>query len=131
MDIQKTSRHLMIRNLYLYLVAAITLFMMAFSAVDLINIALKTWVFTKADQVNIYYPKQAPDAYCTFDKNNVRVCPSTEETAQRQADEIKQQELQRVAQKQSDIVRNISMLLVAIPLFIYHWSLIRRDKKEA
>ena len=38
-----------IRSIYFYAVSIIALFMLVFSAVDLINIGLKTWVFKNAD----------------------------------------------------------------------------------
>lgn len=119
-----------IRNVYLYLVCAITLFMIAFAAVDLVNLALRTWVFTKADQMNYSYPVKTPDGYCSFDKDGKRICPSTEEQQKIDEREKKQNEENRLSQRQSDLVRNISMLIVAIPLFTYHWLVIRRDKKH-
>lgn len=119
-----------IRNIYLYLVCAITLFMVAFAAVDLVNLALRTWVFTKADQMNYVYPVKTPDGYCSFDKDGKRVCPSAEEQQKIDGQEKKQNEENRLSQRQSDLVRNISMLIVAIPLFTYHWLVIRRDKKH-
>lgn len=119
-----------IRNIYLYLVCAITLFMVVFAAVDLISLGLRTWVFTKADQINFSYPVKSPDGYCSFDKDGKRVCPSAEEQQKLSAQEKQQADDNRAAQRQNDLVRNISMLLVAIPLFAYHWIVIRRDRKE-
>ncbi len=123
------ARGFIIRNIYLYVVAAIALFMIAFSVSDLVNIALKTWVFTKADQINYYAPKSI-DGYCSYDKNNVKICPSPEDQAKQEAQDKKMQEDQRISQKQQDLVRNISLLIVAIPLFSYHWRLIRKDRAD-
>lgn len=121
-----------IRNIYLYLVCAITLFMFAFAAVELVNLALRTWVFTKADQMNYAYPVKTPDGYCSFAKDGNRVCPPApaEELQKINEQNKKQADENRAAQRQNDLVRNISMLIIAIPLFAYHWFVIRRDKKN-
>ncbi len=124
--IQKTSSWpTIIRNLYLYVVAVVALFMMVFSTVDIISIALKTWVFTKADYVYVYPASPVP-----CEAGIKGGCLSPEDQKKNVAEQKQAQEDQRASQKQNDIVRNISMLIVAIPLFIFHWTIIRRDRKS-
>lgn len=117
-----------IRNIYLYLVSAVSLFMIVFSVVSLINLGMRTWIFPKADD-NMYYARPVQE-YCTFDREGKQTCPSAEERAKLEAQDKQRQEESRVSQRQQQLVQNISMLLVAIPLFIYHWMVIRRDRKS-
>lgn len=118
-----------IRNIYLYLVSAVSLFMIVFSVVSLINLGLRTWIFPKADDT-YNYPKMAQQ-YCTPDKNGTPVCPSAEEQKRLEDQDLKIQEEARISQRQRDLVQNISFLIVAIPLFAYHWMIIRRDRKHS
>ena len=45
--------------------------------------------------------------------------------AQQMRDEVAQQQR---TQKQRDIAEAVSMLVVAIPVFLYHWKLARKEK---
>lgn len=117
-----------IRNIYLYLVSAVSLFMIVFSFVSLVNLGLRTWIFPMADE-NMYYAKPVQE-YCAPDKSGKQVCPSDEERAKLEARDKQMQEDSRTAQRQRELVSNISMLIVAVPLFTYHWMVIRRDRKS-
>lgn len=123
-----SNKALLIRNIYLYLVSATTLFMITFAVVNLINIGLRTWIFPKADQ-SYSYPKARPD-FCSFDKDGKQICPSEEEINRRREEDKKAEIENAASQKQREIVQDLSMLIVAIPLFTYHWFLVRRERKE-
>lgn len=98
-----------ILRIYFALVAFVTLMMLIFSVSDLINIALKTFVFTTADKS---YPVYCDLAYQT----------------QEQCDQQKaQSEEQMVVDKQQAAVRDISMLIVSAPLFWLHFRIVHRD----
>jgi hypothetical protein len=45
------TKAMIIKSIYFYLVSFVALMMVAFSSADLINMALKTWIFTKADKL--------------------------------------------------------------------------------
>jgi len=101
--------------------------MFTFSLVDLINMGLKTWVFTKADSYNNYYPEASCDPL--IQKTDSTTKPlSTEECDKRKANFDKQEMENRISQRQRDAVRDISMIVVGAPLFAIHWWIIR--KKE-
>lgn len=111
----------LVKTLYLYLVSFVALMMLVISAVDVLNIVLKTFVFTKADSYT-YYPSATtcvPGATTTYDGKD---CATAEQEARKSDEE------NRVSQRQRDLVRDISMLVVGIPLFAFHWRLAR--KKE-
>ncbi len=114
-----------IKNIYLYLVSFVALMMLIFSAADIVNITLRTYVFTKAD--NFYYgpacvPPPAPTGTSTPSDIKASGCLSADE-------QKKQNDDQRNAQNQRDLVRDLSMIVVAIPVFMYHWKIVR-NKEE-
>ncbi len=98
-----------ILRIYFTLVAFVTLMILIFSVSDLVNITLKTYVFTAADRAE--YP-----TYCD---------PSmTQETC----DQAKQRDQeQALIVKQQSAVRDIALLVVAGPLFWLHWRIVYRD----
>ena len=124
---QPIGKFVIVKTIYFYLVSFVALMMVVFSVADVINAALKTWVFTKADNYNNYYVEPACDALTI--KSDAAIKPlTTEECDQRKAEADKRAIEERTAQRQRDIVRDISMIVVGVPLFATHWWIIR--KKE-
>lgn len=118
-----------IRSIYFYAVSIIALFMLVFSAVDLINLGLKTWVFTNADPM---YSRCIPGS------NSLYAVPAapTDKTVptgptQEQCDlQNKQNEENIARQNQSSAVRDFSLLVVALPLFLFHFRIVQKEWKE-
>lgn len=117
------SKSKVIKSLYFYMVSFVALMMVIFSVANMINIALKTWVFTKADMD--YYELSCQMLYPTDVK-----APSPDECEKQKEENRKQQENMKVAQKQRDLVRDISMILVGIPLFAIHWRIVRKKDEN-
>jgi hypothetical protein len=112
-----------IKKAYLYLVSLISLIIMIVAAVTLINMALKAWVFTKADDVYRSYPVMACPAMDSSVQIKVPEC-NDPDFAKKQ-DEAESQ--RRSAQRQSDAARSIAMIIVGAPVFYYHWKLARKE----
>lgn len=113
-----------ILRIYFALVTFVTLMMLVFSVSDLINIALKTWVFPAAD---------GPEwvSYCEpFMKGNSEMMETQEEADVRCARQEEQEKVAAMVRKQQSAVRDIAMLLVAAPLFFLHWRIVYRDWKD-
>ncbi len=113
-----------IKKVYLYLVSLVSLIILIIAGIMLINMALKTWVFTKAD--NNYYsiapacgnvPKP-PDAKPELDNS----CSAENQEIAKKADAEN-----RSAQKQRDAAQALAMIIVATPVFLYHWKLARKE----
>lgn len=103
--------NLSLRKLYLYLFSAIGLIMVVVAVVNVTDLGLRSYVFTKAD--DIYY---APYPGEVTDPDKI-----SEEEKRMIADK------QSVAQKQREISNAIAMLLVGVPLYLYHWKTIQKD----
>ena len=122
-----TSKSSLIKTIYFYLVSLISLMMVVFSTADLVNLALKIWVFPKADKQEYIEPSCALQI-------PAKMPGISEEEYQRQiknceANRMNEDE-RRSIQHQRDAVRDLSFLVVGAPLFLYHWRIIRREGKE-
>lgn len=107
------------RKIYLYLFSVIGLVLIVIAAVQIVNLGLKTFIFKGADQY-IVYPavKMAP----SITEKDVVVAEPTEEELRAFNEKQKNQERQRTA------ADSLAMLIVGIPLYFYHWNLIKNDK---
>lgn len=101
-----------IRVLYLYLFSAIGLVVVIFSSVRLVNLALKVFIFKEAD-IFEYVAPLAPDGKAQVSKD--------EEEA------IRKRETQR--QRQREASEALAGIMVGLPIYLYHWQLIKREKK--
>jgi hypothetical protein len=116
------AMNLTLRKAFLYIFASVGLVLCIIGLVSLLNLGLRTYVFTKSD-----YP-------CY---NNKRMISDVEKTQgmtqaqidQQAADENRICEEQKVSEKQRSASNAIAMLLVGIPLYLYNWNTIRRDKE--
>jgi len=123
-----------IRSIYFYAVSIIALFMLVFSAVDLINIGLKTWVFKNADPS---YSVCIPGNSGTYNGPMIPASTDpnikTQPTGPTQAEcdlQNKQNQENISRQNQSSAVRDLSLLLVALPLFLFHFRIVQKEWKE-
>ena len=101
-----------ILRIYFSLVSFVTLMILIFSVSDLVNITLKTFVFPAAD---------APEftIYCD-PSQTAKDCDTQRTNAAKQA----------LVQKQQQAVRDLSLLIIAAPLFWLHWRIVYRDWME-
>lgn len=121
-----------IKSLYFYLVSFVALMMIVFSTADTINIALKTWVFTAADKDMYSYPRAVCEAPAPASPTDPKAVPAPTKAECEKSNEenIKQQEASRIAQKQRGVVRDISMIVVGVPLFLIHWRILRKKEED-
>lgn len=115
-----------IKNIYFYLVSFVALMMVTFSVADLVNMALKTWVFTAATEYS-YYPTPVCDEVAKMSDPNIKQIPP-EECVKLEEKNRERFANDQLAQRQRDTVRDISFIVVGIPLFLFHWRTIRRKE---
>ncbi len=105
-----------IRLLYLYLFSFIGLLVAVIGSVRIIELALKVYVFKGADQFNYVVPtKMAPDG------KEVKL--TKEEMDQQRSDA----EAETTRQRERELSGALAMILVGIPLYKYHWSIIQKE----
>jgi len=127
MDMQN-GKFPLIKNIYLYLVSFVALMMTVTSLYSLLDTGLRTWVFTEAE--NYYYEKPVMSEITVDNETGEKRQLTSEEIQTEEARIEKQNEQNRVANLQKDLARNISILVIAIPLFSYHWYLVRKKENE-
>ena len=143
-------RNPIIRTIYLYLFALVGLIMVVIGFSMLINIGLKTWVFTKADEQPQYVSmpvapvlEKSPDVKTV---ESLVTCSDKCSLTEDQKTQLNQwlkdyqeaqnnQKLQnnfdyRSQQRQRDAAQAIAFILVGLPLYLYHWTVIKRDVKK-
>lgn len=141
MEKEKTNIHSALRTLYLYAFALIGLVMVVIGTVNLVDMALKATIFTAADQEELYYSKQPPYISTELmDKANTTE-PIT--LTQEQANELSRitQEYQTwqsdgknlnpvVSRRQREASTSIAQIVIGLPLYLYHWLVIRRELRK-
>jgi hypothetical protein len=116
--------NLTLRKVYLYLFATVGIVLVITGSVSLINLGLKVFIFKQADNYPIYFEKRP----VPVDGQQTR--PETaEEEAKRKADEEQRQKQQRTSDRQRQAAQAIAQLIVGVPLFGYHWMLIRKEQQ--
>ncbi len=112
-----------IKKVYLYLVSLVSLVILIIAGIMLINMALKTWVFTKAD-TDIYYSTMVADC-SSYAEDMRKTAPECQ--PEYAVKEEQRQKDSRAAQKQRDAAQALAMIIVATPVFLYHWKLARKE----
>ncbi len=98
------EKHSLIRTIYLYLFACLGLVLLTIGGVRFLDMGLKAFVFTKAEQEQRYGTKP----------------PLSDEP-----------EVSYVtAKRHEDASLNLSLILIGLPLYLYHWRTIKKETKE-
>lgn len=137
-----------IRTIYLYLFALVGLAMLVIGSSMIINLGLKAWVFTQADKQDNYMSQPMP-LYLekeTSNAQNLQACADkcnlTEDQKKQVANWLNDYESWKQQQKNVDpniwVVRNrqrqaataLSLILIGLPLWLFHWSVIKKDNKK-
>lgn len=107
-----------LKKAYLYLVSIIAMIIMVVGGIMLINLALKAWVFKQADQYASYpcaVQPVAPDGKSAG-------CDQAAIAAQQKVDAQN-----RSSQRQQEAAQSIAMILVATPVWWYHWKMAKKE----
>ncbi|PIT90827.1 MAG: hypothetical protein COU22_00050 [Candidatus Komeilibacteria bacterium CG10_big_fil_rev_8_21_14_0_10_41_13] len=131
-----------IRVVYLYLMTTIGLVVFIIGSVTLIQLGLKIFIFTQADN-DIYSMNRPTSLYLEKETDQVEAiksCESLTEADQTriqawledyEAWQVKEDSIDRKrASRERDAARSIAMILVGLPVFYYHWSVIKKDRKD-
>jgi len=108
-----------IRLLYLYLFSFIGLIIAVIGTVQLTDLAIKVFIFKGADKYEMY-----PRTKMALDGKEVVL---TDEEIKIQ-EEQQNKETNRQRQRQASSA--LAMLLVGVPLYKYHWNLIKKEGKK-
>ena len=125
-----------VRTIYLYVAALVSLVFVAVGSGIFINTALKTYFFPKAEMGGYNRCNQQPPVY-----NLGSVAESDLATAEQKkqidnligdyenwkANNSGEECLSR--ERQNNVVNALTMIIVALPIYLFHWRIIRKDKE--
>lgn len=141
-------KHPLVRTIYLYLFTLVGLALISFGAVRLVNVGLKLFVFTKADDQ--YHDMRKPPLIMPrpfgeeiTEEDFVAAIEKCEE--QCELNEIQQRQLSnwlrdyrdwqnqpkvdfKMQQRQRESASALAAIIVGLPLYLYHWGIIRKEK---
>ena len=120
------ERKELIRTIYLYLFSLVGLVIVVIGLVNLVDLGLKVFVFKNADQP-ITYPAYPVQVAHTDVKGNV-MTPAEQEKYN--ADQAIAQEKQKQSDRERTASNALAMIIIGMPLFIYHWKIIQKDRKS-
>ncbi|MBI2448235.1 hypothetical protein HYV44_01585 [Candidatus Microgenomates bacterium] len=128
-----------IKTVYIYFFSFLGLIFMAISLISFLDMGLKAYVFTKADQDQKLAYSPPPTPYIEEIENLKEKRNITE--AQKinidewLADYEKWQSDQGkidyvVSSRHEQAANNLAMLLVGLPMYLYHWRLAKKESKN-
>lgn len=121
------SKYSWIRKVYLYTFALVGLVLIVIGAVRLIGLALKAYIFTKAD-IYYQYPVARPIKAPPPGAVNAGEKTEFQEPSKEEVEEYDRN--QRSSQRQREAAEALAMIIVGAPLYWYHWRVIKKDKEE-
>jgi hypothetical protein len=131
-----------VRTVYLYLVSVIAIILITIAGIRLLDLALKAFVFRAAEQEERLGYMQPPMPYALDRVERLQSTDSAAFTADERIAvrqwlaEYDRWETQRArldpiaARRQRDASSSLAMLIIGLPLYLYHWGLIRREGRR-
>jgi len=134
------DKHSLIRTIYLYAFALLGLVLLVISGIRFLDMGLKAFVFTKADdQQKLEYMR--PPVYCSIEA--LEKIGEGGELTEKEGTELARllvdykawEEIESdvdpiTSRRHRDASFNLSMILIGLPLYIYHWRIIKTSYKS-
>ena len=128
----------LLASIYLYLLSLIGLILLTIGTIGLVDMGLKVFVFTQAEQES-QLERQAPPMPPVpvrqleeLSQNPNKLSPQEQTLIQQwladyQAWQSKQQKFDYLtARRQREAARNLAFIITGLPLYLYHWKLIKQ-----
>jgi len=106
-----------IRKIYLYVATLLGLILIVIGGVRLVNLGLKSFVFTEADN-HYTYPRPKP------------VSPNSTSTVETEPNEEELQEYnenQERSERQRNAAESIAFIVIGLPVYMYHWKKVQKE----
>lgn len=138
-----TKTTTMIRSIYLYLAALVSLIFVAVGIGTIINTTLKAYIFPEAEKGGYGMCRNEPPMYELSSAKSIGDARDSDLTTQEQKDQLaallvdyknwkenNSDDLCYKRERQRNYVDSFTMLLVALPICLLHWRIIKKDKEE-
>lgn len=134
------ERHSLVRAIYLYIFAILGLVLLTIGSVRFVDMALKAFVFTRADeeqrtmykQPSMYYPiekvegLQTEEGLTEDEKSTIKMWLEDYKSWKESSLKIDYV----TSQRHRDASNNLALILVGLPLYLYHWGVIKRELRK-
>lgn len=127
----------LIRATYLYLLSLIGIILVLIGGSGFVSMGLKTFIFTQADDEQRMFREMPPRAYGVSPAERIdgeSRALFRDSTTKKQWEEDYEEWRERrksidpvAARRHREAASSLSFILVGLPLYLYHWRLIRRD----
>lgn len=136
------GRFHVIRYIYLYLVTAISIVLILISTIGFLNLILKEYVLHVKDyaEVDAENAWQCTDEtlFYSYDSRGMKMAKYPAATAaelDQKREECKAKAIENGKEQaknnlKRDIATFLSMFLIAFPLYLYHWGIIKKENKK-
>ena len=140
------KKHSLVRTIYLYIFALLGLVLLIIGGVNFVNMGLKAFIFTQAEEEQRLLYKQVPVPFSISRVEKLEkeieegeeVCLSEEEKIGIEnwlADYDNWKESRSkidpvTARRHRDASLNLSFILIGLPLYLYHWQIIKKETEN-
>lgn len=126
-----------VRTFYLYVVSLLSLIFLAIGIGNLANTTLKATIFKEAEKRDYSVCYSYPYYISSVDLKNLEglTVNQNEKIESMIRDYEAWQETNTGeacyrSERENRIVNSLTMILIALPLYIFHWAIIKKEKKE-
>jgi len=136
------EKHSLVRTIYLYLFALVGLALITVGGVRFVDMGLKAFVFTQAEQeerIRHKYPPMLPIQIERYEENKEitqELTSSEKQAIKNWMEDYKrwQEEESRInyltVKRHREASQNLAFILIGLPLYLYHWRIIKRETKN-
>lgn len=121
-----SSKIKIVRNAYLYIASLISLLFIAIGCYTLLNTALKFYLFPKAEKGGYSRCEYMEPAPTVCDENGLNCKPEVTPDSKEDKDQKKEECYSE--ERQKNVADALTMIIIALPIFLFHWRLVRREK---
>jgi hypothetical protein len=126
-----------VRIFYLYVVSLLSLIFLAVGIGNLANTTLKATIFKEAEKRDYSVCYSYPYYVSSVDLKNLEGLTANQneriESMIRDYESWQERNTGEAcyrSEREKRMVDSLTMILVALPLYIFHWAIIRREKRE-
>ena len=135
------DKHSLIRTIYLYLFALLGLILLTIGSVRFLDMGLRAFIFTQADEERRIEYERPPIRYPwgTLEKIQANDQSLTEQEVAEirgmiqsyQAWEETKADIDPItSRRHRNASINLSLILIGLPLYLYHWRVIKKETKD-
>ena len=141
-----------VRTVYLYLFALVGLTLIIIGVVRMLNMVLKIYVFREADKVENFQPAPPYPPYGAIESRPMTKEQGIGEVSLKDKIELTDEEKTALnnwvieyknwqedqakinyvkARREQEAANALAFMLVGLPLYLYHWAVIKRDRQNS